>query len=815
MNHWWLCLILIGASCVASATSQLARADEASKVLFESDVLPILEARCLRCHGGEQREAGLDLRRRFLILQGGDSGPALLPGDPDQSLLIQKIASGEMPPDGEDPLDATQKMVLTQWVAAGAHTAASPDPPLDDLSTAGRVSDQDRDFPAFQTPRRPIVPEVADDAGLVRNPIDAFLLARLNEKGLGFNPEASPEVLLRRVTFDLTGLPPTIAEREQYLADNSPDAWDNLVERLLASPRYGERWARHWLDTAGYADSDGYLAADRLRPEAWRYRDWVIRALNQDLPYDEWVTQQLAGDELSDWRRSRQLSPETRDQLVATGFLRTASDPTYPGYIEPNEVHQVMADTLQIVGSTFLGLTIQCARCHQHKSDPISQRDYYSLLACFQGGLDPARWQPSEVRGIRLVSDAEDTQMTRHNAEVDARVAALNESLQQLGTAEQFADEAERLRNEIAAEAARRLSATLARGFTDLDESGPASRILIRGSHEKPGAQVTADVPEVLVPPGYRFAPQPGNGTTGRRLALARWLTSPEHPLLARVHVNRIWAAHFGRGIVPTLSNFGHSGVRPSHPELLDWLAVEFREPSGAASPRIPWSQKQLHRLMVTSAAYRQSADIDPRKASVDPENLLLGAWQPRRHQGEVLRDTLLAVSGRLNLQQFGTPAGVVAQNDGSVIDSDDDQGRRRSIYQIVRRSQHLTLLELFDTPVMEVNCPERPVSTVPLQALALLHGPAAEHAAAGICELALRAASDPRDRISFLYRQLFAREPHPGEVTLVQETVQALLNERLSGITDEANGRAAADRAAWRELCLVLLNSNEFVYVH
>ncbi|TXT21930.1 MAG: hypothetical protein FD138_3917, partial [Planctomycetota bacterium] len=345
-----LIVAVIGLSGFGAAVN----ADDLPVPKFESDIAPILEARCLKCHGDGKLEAGLDLRRRFLILKGGDSGASFVEGKPEESLLLQKIAADEMPPKDEGRLDDKQKALLRRWIASGAKTVAEKEPPLDEAEQASRVSDEDRAFWAFQPPKRPAVPKNSNPKSQTSNPIDAFLLAKLAEKELTFNSEASKSVLLRRVTFDLIGLPPTIDELDDFVADDSPDAFERVVDRLLASPRFGERWGRQWLDIAGYADSDGYLAADRLRPEAWRYRDWVIRALNADLPFDQFVTQQLAGDELTDWRRADELSPDVAEQLAATGFLRTALDPTYPGYIEPNEVHQVLADTMQIVGTTFL-----------------------------------------------------------------------------------------------------------------------------------------------------------------------------------------------------------------------------------------------------------------------------------------------------------------------------------------------------------------------------------------------------------------------------------------------------------------------------
>ncbi len=888
MRLWFS--LLIGLLC-GFAVSRHTAAEDSPVPKFEADIAPILEARCLKCHGDGKLEAGLDLRRRFLIVKGGDSGAGFVEGKPDESLLIQKIEADEMPPKDEGRLDAKQKALLRRWIASGAKTVAEKETPIDEAEQASRLSDEDRAFWSFQSPKSPAVPKIENQKTKIENPLDPFLLAKLAETGLTFNAEASKPVLLRRVTFDLLGLPPTIDELDEFLADESPDAYEKLVDRLLASPRFGERWGRQWLDIAGYADSDGYLAADRLRPEAWRYRDWVIRALNSDLPYDQFVTQQLAGDELSDWRRAEEITLEVAEQLAATGFLRTALDPTYPGYIEPNEVHQVLADTMQIVGTTFLGLTVHCARCHSHKFDPISQRDYYSLQAVFGGALDPARWQPSEVRGIPLATEAEEARINAHNQQADARIAALTTSLNELTqrfrrkhlvrlmaesrklmadiptqdkliaalivepskrNAEQkqlleqhgvatvslteaelakhfddFRDESVKFKAAIAAEQALKKTITRIRGMADLDDKPAATKILRRGDYNKPGAEVTPGIVEVLAPANFRLTPQPGYKTSGRRTALAKWLTSPDHPLLARVHVNRLWASHFGRGIVPTIANFGRSGAKPTHPELLDWLAIEFgsRNSEGGTNADIPhsdfriptsFSQKRLHRLIVTSAAYRQSADIDTIKQQLDPNNILLGAWSPKRHQGEVVRDSLLTVSARLTPTQFGKWANVAAQGDGSVIDTDDEPGRRRSIYQIVRRSQHLTMLELFDTPLMEINCPERTVSTVPLQALAMLHGPMSDHAAGGLTERIWSVAATDPDRIRFAFRLLFTREPSATESDRILRTLSELSREQLTNKpTPTDPEKEAALKAAWRQVALVLLNSNEFVYVH
>jgi hypothetical protein len=839
------------------------------RLTFEQHVAPILEARCIKCHGGEKLEAGLDLRRKSLIVKGGDSGSALVAGKPDESLLLERIKSGEMPPKEEGTLDEKQRELIRAWIAGGAAIQGETEQPLEEVEPPSRLTDEDRQFWSFQPPVRATLPAVANTDRL-RTPSDAWLLADLEAKGLSFAPDAPPEVLLRRLSFAVTGLPPTPDELAAFVADPHPDAYERAVDRLLAAPQFGEHAARHWLDVAGYADSDGYLAADRLRPQAWRYRDYVIDALNRDLPYDQFLLEQLAGDELSDWRRAEEITPQMARQLAATGFLRTASDPTYPGYTEPNEIHQVMADTLQIVSTSLVGLTIHCARCHAHKFDPVSQRDYYALQAILRPAQDPARWQPSETRGIPLASESQLARLNERNAQVDARVAQLNKELleltirtqlkqvaEALGAAgsdaelvkqvvaalvvaaekrtdeqktlvakyapnitldeksltafsSEYAEHLAKLKAAIAAEAALKTQPVLIRGLTDLDDKPAACNLLVRGDYNKPGAVVEPSPPEVLQPAGYQFAPEAGYKTTGRRTALARWLVAPEHPLTSRVHVNRVWARLYGRGIVPTLANFGRSGAKPTHPQLLDALAVEFRERG--------WSQKDLYRQLLCSTAWRQASEASPAALTADPTNDLLSRWRAQRHTGEMLRDATLAIAGKLNGQMYGVPSPVAAQGDGSVLTADDAAGNRRAVYLIVRRSQHVTILDLFDVPMMEVNCPERGSSIVPLQALAMLHGPFAEQSAAALAARILREApGDDSARIDFAWRLVYSRAPQPAESQAVAEFLAEIVHEKLgdSVATADSAARATAERAAWTQAALVLLNSSEFLYVH
>ncbi|MBW3539821.1 MAG: PSD1 and planctomycete cytochrome C domain-containing protein [Planctomycetes bacterium] len=847
---------------------------------FEDDVVPVLAARCFKCHGSEVRKAGLDLRRRFSIVKGGDSGAALLPGKPDESLLVEMVRSKLMPPEGETPLTAKELQMLVDWIAAGAAIKGDTEPPLeaDDV----RLSPDDRNFWAFQPPARPPVPTPAfppltkggPGGGAEhhsttienhpRTPIDAFLLSRLHKAGGTFNPEAPRETLIRRLYFDLVGLPPTPEEIGEFLADDRPDAYERLVDRLLASPRYGERWGRHWLDVAGYADSDGYLEADRLRPEAWRYRDYVIRALNADKPYDRFVLEQMAGDELVDWRRAPELTPEMAECLTATGFLRTALDPTYGNYAEPLECYKVMADTVQIVSSAFLGLTVQCARCHAHKFDPLSHRDYYRLHAVFLASYDPDRWQVSAARHIPLASEAEQARITAHNAQVDARLAQLNAAIAELTqrfrdkyldeklagiedeavrtkvrealltdeknrSAEQkqllaeqaagiepseeqiggrfpvYRDELQRLRVAVEAETALKQPVVELRGLIDLESPPSPAHVLIRGDFHQRGAAVEPGIPEVLAPAGFELNVAAGYKTSGRRLALARWLVDRQNPLTARVEVNRIWAHHFGRGLVTTLDNFGLAGARPSHPELLDWLAVEFVGSPRVATRGLAWSRKRLHRLMLTSTAWRQSAQPAEWQQTADPENAFLGSWRPARHEGEVVRDAMLFAAGRLNRKMYGPPVAVTRHSDGLVTVADGPGSNRASVYLIVRRSQPVTLLELFDTPTMEVNCPERTESAVVTQSLTMLNSGFVETTARALAARLFAEASDDTVRLDLAWRLLYGRRPSETERAAATEFL-----DQTAGSSDET-----ARRTAWEQLAIVLFNANEFLYAH
>ncbi|HEY5315444.1 MAG TPA: PSD1 and planctomycete cytochrome C domain-containing protein, partial [Pirellulales bacterium] len=851
---------------------------------FEHDVRPILKVHCLHCHGeADEREGNLDLRLRRFMAAGGDSGPAIEPGKPRDSLLYQRVAAGEMPP-GDKRLSAKELATIERWIAAGAPTLRSePSKWTPELA----FTEEERAFWSFQPIGHPQPPKVSGQLGknksAVRTPIDAFVLARLEAKGLGFSPEAPRSALIRRAYFDLLGLPPSPAEVDAFVNDQAADAYERLIDRLLERPEYGERWGRHWLDIAGYADSDGYTPQDPLREYAYKYRDYVIGALNADKPLDAFIREQLAGDELIGGLL-KQRTPENIEKLVATGFLRMAPDGTGVGSVDQNVArNQVVADTLKIVSSSLLGLTVGCAECHDHKFDPILQEDYYRLRAVFEPALDWKNWRAPRTRMISLMSTADRQRSLELEAEAK-KVDAARLKLADEFIATTFEDELLKLPKEqhaplraaffaplakrtpaqkkllkeqpslnitigslylfdrprenalyrakakrtqrvkqlvtgvaiqtiasapvaqraalhalrtanpakftpaqqalakaypvvlVSADTLAKVDAAAAKEIAALDqevakcESEISTRALSKLAEQaaeirsrKPKEDYVSALTEAIgkVPTTYLFyrgqftqpkqAVAPGEPrilarvrptdipvkdahlpSTGRRLALAKQLTDAEHPLVSRVLANRIWLLHFGRGIVNTPADFGKLGERPTHPELLDWLA---RELTGGG-----WRLKRMHKMIMTSAVYRQASARRPELEAVDPDNRLLGRMNVRRAEAEAIRDSILAVSGKLNLKQFGPPVPVMPDNVGQVvigIDTRDSAGRpsgkevslgdevfRRSIYVQVRRSMPLGMLETFDAPTMTsaCNCESRSNSTVAPQSLILMN---------------------------------------------------------------------------------------------
>jgi hypothetical protein len=713
------------------------------------------------------------------------------------------------------PVEPAETEVLARWVAAGVPedtlrpdvATTTPDP---------LVTDKDRDFWAFRL-ARPVTAPAVRHAERVRNPIDAFVLQKLEQRGLTLSPEADRLTLMRRAYLDLTGLPPEPAEVRDYLADRAADAYEKMIDRLLASPRYGERWGRYWLDLAGYADSEGKREQDLPRPHAWRYRDYVIRSFNADKPFDRFLLEQLAGDELADYENAPEITPELYDNLVATGFLRMAPDPTWAnitGFV-PDRL-EVIADEIDVLGSAVLGLTMKCARCHSHKYDPIPQRDYYRLADVFKGAYDEYDWLKPDVRpGLGPVSQdvlggrhlpyvtaAERREWEAHNARIQKEVEAMRPTRDKNDA--EFKKEAAEIQNKVKSLQAKRLPEPRIQALWDRGEPSP-TYIYRRGDPLSTGRLVGPGVPSVLTDGKTPFEakpPWPGAKQTGRRLAFARWLVRPDHPLTARVAVNRVWKHHFGTGLVKTLGNFGKAGTPPSHPELLDWLAREF--------VRQGWSFKAMHRLMMTSATYRQGSAVTPEAQKLDSENTLFSRMPLTRLDAEALYDTLLLVAGRLDETRFGPGDAVQARPDGLVTPAGTDRGWRRIVYVRQTRKQIPTHLENFDFPQMNPNCVERRPSTVAPQALHLMNNGMvlrlAEHFAGRVRR---EAGADPAKQVEAVYLTALSRFPTDEE-----RRVGVAALEKLAGRWAENGDRASAGLQALTTYCHAVVNSAEFLYV-
>ncbi len=1035
-------------------------ADEIPPPRFARDIQPLLKRQCLKCHGPAKREAGLNLSTPGGIVRGGKNGAVLVPHDVAASLIWNRVAEDEMPP--EEPLAADEKEVLKRWIAAGA-------PGLPARETVSGAADG-KDHWAFQPLKDVPVPAVRD-AARIRNDIDRFLQAALEDEQLSLGLEADRATLIRRVCFDLTGLPPTPDEIMAFLADESAEAYANMIERYLASPHYGQRWGKYWLDAAGYADSNGYFNADSDRPLAWRYRDWIVRSLNRDAPFDRFVREQLAGDELAGSFSENEAAPETIELLEATHYLRNGQDGSGESDGNPDEVradrYYAIESAIQNVTNSLFGLTIQCAKCHDHKFEPLTQRDFYQLQAIFAPAFNLQQWvKPAD----RFVYASLPGEFTRWDAEVkalDAELDRLRSNLSQwvianrprgdvlfadgfdgpnarladrwsntapnddgpggavpvnvdsaeapglvvhdgrlrivegktqgdswvstrqifdwtpheIGDAVQATfdliddrlvesgDHAARIGYFVAlhdfndnspvgggnvlidgnpggptavhldypgtdAKSAGEIGGTAykpGRNFgvrithlengkyklehlvdflpegkslkleaTDLPDGGfgfeyccgrsfivdnvlierfgagtatvddrfrkelemmkkpvdeaqkkrasmpgrpgkiawvsdgsatpPDVFLLERGDYGKPAFKVEPAGPAVLSDDRHPFevrAPAAPK-TTGRRLAFAEWATafgSSPAALLARVQVNRLWQHHFGTGIVSTPDNLGVTGAAPSHPELLDWLAHEFVQPSsipplrkgGAggvarhnAGDQIEddaWTLKRMHRLILNSAAYRQIGRDDERARRRDPDNRLLWRFPIRRLDAEAIRDSLLAVSGDLEAQ-LGGPMTATRRNDnGEVVPAEPNgTGRRRSIYLRQRRTEMVSFLTVFDAPTIVFNSVQRPVSTMPLQALALLNSDFVLERSKSFAARLAREESDETARLRLAYVAVWGREPAETHLDIARK----FLDTQSAEYQADPNPRARA----WIDLCQMLLASNEFLYV-
>ena len=870
-----ICAIILGLAIASGISAR------AGKLTFEADVRPILKTHCFHCHGeGEKLKGDVDLRlRRLMAEKKTDEGRVLVPGNVKGSLLLKLVKDGDMPK-GEKKLSAAEIGVIEKWIASGAATLGEEPK---EAPKGFFITEVEKRFWAFQPAARPAVPKVKNAVG-ARNAIDLFLLQKLREQKMDFAAEAEKLTLIRRAHFDLVGMPPSPEAVDEFLGDERADAYERLIDRLLDAPAYGERWARHWLDIAGYADSNGYAEADSSRPHAWRYRDYVIRAFNEDKPWDDFILEQLAGDELAGVTQenaaAKALDPRVQELLAATGFLQMGPDGTGDDAGDQKLArNQAVAETMKIVSTSLMGLSVGCAQCHDHRYDPISQADYYRMRSVFDPAMDWKEWRPPSQRLVSLYT-AEDRKKA-DAIEVEARkiddeankmrkdflekvfekeLAKLPEDIRETvkvarntvrekrtpeqvsllkkhpsadvqGALDLYDPEANK-KVQAKQDEANKVRATKPKEpfvFAVTERAGkiPETFLFNRGDHEQPKQKVEPGELQIFhaVAKGrpLTFEKSKELSSSGRRLAYAKWLTTGEHPLTARVLVNRFWLHHFGRGLVNSPSDFGAQGERPSHPELLDWLASEF--------VRGGWKLKPLHRLMMTSAAYRQSSKHDD-SSRRDPDNRFYARMKLRRLDAESVRDSMLAVSGKLNGEQFG-PAMPIARdeagrvltgsqklngnNDPVLVETIGEKAFRRSVYSEVKRSLPLTILEAFDEPVMSPNCAMRESSTVAPQALLMLNDTFVSQQAQYFAERLQREnPGDLRAQIQRAWKLAYNVAPTEKETSssliyLAEQT------ERIRAkLPPPAKDKPPKDPQllALSSFCQALVSANRFLYV-
>ena len=937
----WFCWAAAFCVVALNASVSLAKAVD-GEVLYERDVRPIFKAHCFHCHGESGvRKGGLDLRLRRLVAKGGESGSAIEARDRKASRLFRFVSEGKMPPEDKS-LSPAEIEVIGRWIDQGAR-AARPEPA--DLDPARYITDEELSHWSYRPIADPTPPTVGE-GGNAGSAIDAFLLRRLLKDGLGFSDQADKSTLIRRAYFDLTGLPPSPEDVAEFVADDSDGAYGRLIDRLLASPAYGERWAQHWLDVVGYADSEGYTEADTERKWAYKFRDYVIKSLNDDKPFDRFIQEQLAGDEMvaekHDSYKQAILDPDAVAKLTATGFLRMGPDGTASGGIDRNlAANQTVADSIQITTSALLGMTVACAQCHDHRYDPISQEDYFRFRAIFEPAWNWKKWRNPNSRAISLYTDEDRAKAAEIEAgakKVDAerskkiayfidrtlewKLKAMPEALRdplrkayKTSSKERTEEQTKLLKDnpsirnitsgslylydreyrveigKLKRERGEKLSRFLTtarkknagaaideKNLANFDAEGaaelkriderieyyngsmsekilkdlaakakairetkpeeqfiraigelpgqiPETHLFYRGSHENPKQAVGPAEFRILVAHREKTPEIPVNDakrkTTGRRLAYARHLTDGEHPLVARVLVNRVWAHHFGRGIVGSLGDFGALGEKPTHPELLDWLATDFMSHG--------WKLKRLHKLIMTSAAYvqasRRTTDLD----RVDPENRLLGRMSVRRLDAEALRDAILRVSGQLNDAQHGKPVPVKEDEVGQIVigvENKDGEGKpgkeipiggqeyRRSIYVQARRSRPLASLDTFDLPAMTPNCEERSSSTVAPQSLMLMNSRFMEEFVGRFADRIEREneGRSMADRIARAWSLAYGAAPSREELASSIGFVEAQAKDLRAGNSKKTE--AVSEKEALRVFCQALLSSNRFLYV-
>lgn len=770
---------------------------------FEQKIRPLLSAHCYECHSVDSKKLGgnLLLDSRAGLLKGGDTEPPVIPGDLDGSLLITAVRhtdpSLKMPP--KQKLSAVEIADLEAWVKLGM-----PDPRTENTVAIVKSKyaidwNKAREFWSFRPVTSPPPPAVHNGSWPV-NDLDRFILARLEQEGLQPVDSAERPALIRRATYDLIGLPPTPDEIDAFVNDSSPNAFANVVDRLLASPRYGERWGRYWLDVVRYADTAGDNS-DFPIPQMYRYRNWVIAAFNRDLPYDQFVREQLAGDLIATENKA-----DANERIIATGYIANAR--RFGSTVDDYPHHLTVEDTLDNVGRAFLGLTVNCARCHDHKFDPITTDDYYGLYGIFRSTRYP--WP-----GIELEQKQRDLVPLVPAAEVEAALKAQREKQEQLTAEvrrlEQERDKAkddERKKLDKQVQEARKASETFSREPLPIDQAyavADATKIEDAFVHQKGEPTKTGPLVHRRFLTILGGAELPADDRSSGRLRLANWIVDAQNPLTARVMVNRIWLYHFGKGLVPTPNDFGRQGKVPSHPELLDWLASRFVE-SG-------WSIKSLHRVIMLSRTYQMASLAPAASLERDPGNTFYSHFTVRRLDAEAIRDTLLVLGGNLDLL-VGGPHPFPPQTEWKFTQHNPFKAvyetNHRSVYLMTQRIQRHPYLAIFDGPDSAVSTPQRVTSTTPLQALYLLNDPFVHQQAQRFTEWILAASNEDAARTDLAYRRIFGRPPDSDEraagLEFLKQTREAL---SADGIASDQ-----LDVQAWQAFTRAMFRFNEFVYV-
>ncbi|MFN7919408.1 MAG: PSD1 and planctomycete cytochrome C domain-containing protein [Bryobacteraceae bacterium] len=821
--------------------------------LFKDEVLPILEKNCNKCHNPKTKMGGLDLTSFAGMMTGGGSGPVIAPGKPASSLLYIMIDNGKMPMGGA--LSKANKQTLQAYIEQGRFPKAEMDSAA--VAREAKVKTPEaRSWWSFQRPVNPALPNVKN-ADQVRTPIDRFVLAKLEEKGWKMQPEAARLNLLRRAYLGLTGLPPTPTEAKAFLEDKSPNAWESLVDRLLASEHYGEHWGRHWLDVAGYSDSRGD-AGDVDRETSYKYRDWVIRAFNTNKPIDQFILEQMAGDQIVNYNSKMPPTPEQRDPLIATGFLRTTADITDNQTIyEVDKYFDALQKSVDTSLSALLGLSFGCAKCHDHKFDPILQKDYYKLTASYQAVFDPENWlaanlaygpwpgriipdlpadqreawikdvTSNDAKTLRRLDDLLEATYQRYRATLKAGGDMSAEARKQIrqvieadpdlevdrSAAKDFVTDKEMeerfpelkgwKEEYVAKRAARRkkssqIDPNYIEGVWDVSKTPSPTYILQRGNYLAPGAEVKAGIPAVLDSLEHPLefpdpAAHPEWNHTGRRLTLAKWMVSRDNPLTARVFVNRVWQFHFGEGLVRSVDDFGKQGEKPTHPELLDYLAVQFQEHK--------WDLKWLTKQIMMSQVYLQDSADQEEQLAADPSARLLWRKPPLRIEAEAVRDSMLQVSGLLSGKMFGRQEPIKRGPDGQWMEDEKGNPNRRSIYLSQHRTRPVAFLHAFDQPNMTAdNQAQRFRSALPVQSLALLNSPLVMRTTKAFAsQLLEQSKGDAASALERAFPAAYARPATARELTLGKEAI--------AGAKDPAEGL--------RLFVQAMFGANDFLYMY